>query len=243
VVGVHFESFDVGGGAVGDRPWLIDATASRVDPVAGADRHPGWDRRCACPRRPHRLAPAQEPLRMAVARFRVGPRPSVAAQVIRRLRSGGAAWMAHGSPDGRPSAESGRADGASPSALPVAAVPHGPAAVTTLAFLGLDRGTLRYGPRFSQPFLRQPTESRGDDHRRDRDRGDSESGTHRYPGSQVTLQDDRNLFIYDPNNLLGGPLTPGLSSRPHAANPGADTFPEAIGRYAHHADIYQAETP
>jgi|SRR5215207_4036366 hypothetical protein len=54
------------------------------------------------PRRPHRLTPSPQPLRMALARVR--PRPSAARGVLRRLRACGGAGIAGGSPDDLPPA-------------------------------------------------------------------------------------------------------------------------------------------
>src|SRR5215218_2454364 len=61
-----------------DRPGLVDATAEWVDVVAGSNRLPGGDHRRTHSRRPDRLTPSPQLLRMAVARLRVRPHPAVA---------------------------------------------------------------------------------------------------------------------------------------------------------------------
>src|SRR5215208_7336408 len=124
----------VGPGSVygADRPGLVDAAAKRVDAVAGSNRLLAGDHRRAHSRCPHRLTPSPQPLRMAVARLRVGPRPAVAGNVLRSLYAGGGAGIAGGPQDHLPRAGVGRTGGAYPRTLAHAAVPHGAAAVASV---------------------------------------------------------------------------------------------------------------
>src|SRR3712207_6782488 len=121
-----------------DRPRLVDAATWRVDTVAGSNRLLAGDHRCAHSRRPYRLTPSPQPLRMAVARLRIGPRLSVAGAGLRRIRAGGGAWVVGGPEDHLPRAAVGRTGGAHPRTLAHAAVPHRAVAFAPVASPGLD---------------------------------------------------------------------------------------------------------
>ena len=154
LVGVRRDPIDPGVVAVADRPRLVNAAAARGDTVARSGRLLGGTHRFTHLRRPHRITPSPQPLRMALARVRVWPRPSASRGVLRRLRACGEAGIAGGSPDDLPPAGAGGAGVAYPRALPLAAVPNWAAAVATLAFLGLDRDHVGDGATVPRSFLR-----------------------------------------------------------------------------------------
>src|SRR5215213_747346 len=154
-----------------DRPGLVDATAKRVDTVAGSNRLLAGDHRRAHSRRPHRLTPPREPLRMAVARLRIGSRHSVTGNVLRSIRAGGGAGVAGSPSDHLPCPRAWRTGGAYPSTLAYAAVPHWAAAVASVASPSLDL----YHGGCSTPvpgsLIRQPRPGRRGDLHHDLRRG------------------------------------------------------------------------
>src|SRR5215217_9576411 len=135
-----------------DRPGLVDAAAKRMDAVAGSNRLLAGDHRRAHSRRPHRLTPPPQPLRMAVARLRIGPRHSVAGNVLRSIRAGGGTGVAGSPSDHLPCPRAWRTGGAYPGTLAYAAVPHWAAAVASVASPGLGL----YHGGCSTPVPRSP---------------------------------------------------------------------------------------
>src|ERR687890_443461 len=149
-----------GFGHAADRPGLVDAAAESVDAVAGSNRLLAGDHRCAHPRRPHRLTTSPKPLRMAVARLRVGPRLSVAGAELRRVRACGGAGVVGGPQDHLPRAAVGRTGGAYSRTLAHAAVPHGAAAVAPMASPCLDLDGGGSGAPVLGYLLRKPRPGR-----------------------------------------------------------------------------------
>src|SRR5215204_5478128 len=128
--------------AAADPSWLIDAASARDNGVARSGHLPDGARRRAHPGRSHRLAPSPQPLRMGVARIWVGPDCSASGAYLRGLRARGGARFTCGPAGHCPRVWIGESGGVRARALPVATVPHRPAAIATLASAGLDLGPL-----------------------------------------------------------------------------------------------------
>src|SRR5688500_14551776 len=111
---MRFDFVGAGTFDAADLPGLVDTAAERIDAVAGSNRHLAGDHRRTHSRRPHRLTPSPQRLRMAVARLRVGPRLAVAGNVLRSVRTGGGAGIAGGPQDHLPRAGVGRTGGSYP---------------------------------------------------------------------------------------------------------------------------------